>query len=283
MGNVPVDRRAAAVVGRHARLEVAFECRAGRTVLARAYAEPPLRIGRTFDIDGAASVLLVCAAPGVFPGDCLHLQVTVGGGARVLLASQSALQVHPGDGPEPAHVRHEYTVAEGGELHCQWDPVIPFAGARLVQQFDLQVARGSRLYWSDALMAGRVSRGEAWRFESIEHELRLLVGSSLRYLERYSLAPASRRPGDPWMAGDARYAGSAIVHHEAATADLAEHVHRRLADVEGLAAAVDLVEPRLMIARVLAASGPPFARARSIVRGVTLDSVFRNPRLVVRR
>ena len=54
---------AAADVGRHARLELAFECRGGRTVLAHAYAEPPLRIGRTFDVDGAAYVILVAPGP----------------------------------------------------------------------------------------------------------------------------------------------------------------------------------------------------------------------------
>ena len=74
------DHRSAAVVGRHARLELAFECRDGRTVLTHAYAEPPLRIGRTFDVDGAAYVILVCAGPGVFAGDCLHHHVTVGRG-----------------------------------------------------------------------------------------------------------------------------------------------------------------------------------------------------------
>ena len=43
--------------------------------------------------------------------------------------------------------------------------MIPFAGARLEQRFDLAGRRRpAALYWSDALMSGRVSRGEAWRF-----------------------------------------------------------------------------------------------------------------------
>jgi urease accessory protein UreH len=89
---LPVDVRAPERVGRHARLELAFEYRAGRTVVTHAYAEPPLRIGRSFDLDGSAYVILVCSGPGVFAGDCLRQRVTVGRGARVLLASQSDLQ-----------------------------------------------------------------------------------------------------------------------------------------------------------------------------------------------
>jgi len=276
------DYRTAAAVGRHARLELAFESRHGRSVLTHAYAEPPLRIGRTFDVDGAAYVILVCAGPGVFAGDCLQHYVTVGRGARVLLVSQSALQVHPAAATLPATIRYDYRVAEDGELHCQWDPVIPFFGARLVQRFDLRLEPGSRVFWSDALMAGRVSRGEAWGFESIGHELRLTVSDSLRYLERYSIAPAGQPPVS-WVAGNAQYVGSAILYHEAVTAELAERIHRSLVGIEGLAGAVDAVEPRLMIARLLGATGPSFARGRSLLRDEVLARAFGNPRLIARR
>ena len=169
------------MVGRHARLELVFEYRGGRTVVTRAYAEPPLRIGRSFDLDGAAYVILVCSGPGVFAGDdCLRQRVTVGRGARVLLASQSALQVHPSAGGRLPPLSITSTgSSEEGELLCQWDPVIPFADARLVQRVDVDLATSSRFYWSDGLMSGRVSRGETWRFDSIDHELRVAVSGAL--------------------------------------------------------------------------------------------------------
>ena len=131
-------------------------------------------------------------------------------------------------------------------------------------------------------MSGRISRGEAWGFESIDHELRLIVSDSLRYLERYSVAPAGQPPAR-WVAGGAQYVGSAILYHEAATAELAERIHRNLAGIEGLAGAVDAVESRLMIARLLGAAGPPFARGRSMFRDQVLEEAFGNPRLVARR
>jgi urease accessory protein UreH len=285
-----VDRRAASAIGREARLDLTFEVRHGRTTLAHAYAEPPFRIGRAFDLDGAAYVILVCSGPGIFGGDVLRQSVHVGRGARVVLTSQSALQVHPSSSPAsfalpaPAAVlHHDYIVEDEAELHCHWDPVIPFASARLDQRFDIGIAGSSRLYWSDALMAGRVSRGEAWRFDSVAHELRLRVGGALAYLERYTLAPDDRAMRGTWTCGDAAYLATALVHHADATAEAAEALYRVAAGFSGVAAGVDLIEPRLVLARFLAATGAPFARARASYRTFASKTIFGRPELLARK
>jgi urease accessory protein len=292
------DSRAGGSIGRAARLELVFERRRERTVLAHAYAEPPFRIGRAFDLDGAAYVILVCSGPGVFAGDRLRQSIHVGRGARVVLTSQSALQVHPAGRAlsttpaRPALVHHDYLVEDEGELHCHWDPVIPFAGARLDQRFDLRIADSSRLYWSDALMAGRVSCGETWRFLSLAHELRLLIGSRLAYLERYTLmvapsAPELRRPSDraierPWMCGQASYLATALVHHTRATTGIADALQRGLAELAA-DGGVDLIAPKLLLARLLAQNGAPFGRARASYRAAVLETIFGGQELAGRK
>ncbi len=279
------DSRAPAAIGRSARLELRFERHGDRTVVAHAYAEPPYRIGRSFAVGDAAYVILVTSGPGVFAGDALRQSVRVGPGARVVLTSQSALQVHPPAHREspPASVRHEYRVDEGAELHCHWDPVIPFAGASLIQQFSLDICRSSRLYWSDALMSGRVTRGEAWRFNELAYQLRLDVDEKLALLERYRADPCDRGLTRTWMTGGAHYTATAIVHDARATADRVETLHRHLQEVERTRVGVDLVEPRLMLARLLAAEGAPFARARAALREVALASIFESPELACRK
>jgi urease accessory protein UreH len=291
------DSRAPAAIGRHARLELSFERRRGRTILAHSYAEPPFRVGRAFQIDDAAYVILVCTGAGIFAGDTLRLSIRVASGARVVLASQSALQAHPAAAESAATIHHEYTVEDEAELQCQWDPVIPFAGARIDQRFDLRIAESSRMYWSDALMAGRVSRGEAWRFQFLAHELRLRVGASLAYLERYTLAPASRRIEQPWMAGRARYLATAIVHHDAATRDAADALQRdaplrrrptdrQEPNVPGSLAVdlgVDLIRPKTIVGRILAVDGAPFAAARAEFQARALTSIFGAPGRVGRK
>jgi len=287
------DSRGPAAIGRDARLELSFERRNGRTVLAHSYAEPPFRVGRTFELDGAAYVILVCTGAGIFAGDRLRQSVRVACGARVVLVSQSALQAHPAAAPSAALIAHDYIVEDDAELRCQWDPLIPFAGARIEQRFDLRIAESSRLYWSDAVMAGRVSRGEAWRFQSLAHELRLRIGASLAYLERYTLAPASRAVDEPWIAGRARYLATAIVHHDAATSDAAEALQglaplKRCPTYEsdsgrgpayepgrlGVHLGVDLIQAKTIVGRLLAAEGAPFAAARTAFHALALRSIF---------
>ena len=273
------DSRAASAVGRAARLELVFEVRRGRTIVAHAYAEPPFRIGRAFDLDGAAYVIIVCSGPGIFAGDTLRQSVRVGRGARVVLTSQSALQVHPSAAPAPATVHHHYHVEDDGELRCEWDPVIPFACARLEQRFDLEIAGTGRVYWTDALMSGRVSRGEPWRFQSLAHELRVRVGPSLAYLERYRLAPAdaaadTSRIDHPWIAAGMNYLATAIVHHPEASADAAETLQRQIGLMAGVRVGVDLVQPRVIAARLMAGGGAPFAAARASYHALALATIF---------
>jgi urease accessory protein UreH len=280
------DSRAPAAIGRSARLELVFEARHGRTILAHSYAEPPFRVGRAFELGDAAYVIVVCSGPGIFAGDSLRQSVRVGSGARVVLTSQSALQVHPSADSScaaPAVLHHTYAVAEDAELHCHWDPVIPFAASRLDQRFDIQIAESSRLSWSDAVMAGRVCRGEAWCFASLAHELRLRVGAPLAYLERYTVAPADRALQRPWLAGEACYLATSLVRHPDVTIDRVEALHRHVAGLSGVDGGVDLVTARLAVARFMARDGASFGRARTSYRAMTLRSIFGGPELVARK
>jgi len=244
-------------------------------VLAHSYAEPPFRVGPAMDVDGAAYFIIVCTGPGVFGGDDLQLSIHVGGGARVVLASQSALQVHPSGDGGVARIRQDFHVDEDGELLAEWDPAIPFAGAGLDQRVAIDLAPGARLLWSDAIMSGRAGRGESWRFASIAHELQARTGGSLGYLERYRLAP-DRRPTRTWMAGQADYAGTVLVAHGGATPDAAAALHAKLQSTigDGTSAGADSVQDGLLVARLLSASGRDFAAAREAARVAVVESIF---------
>ena len=258
------DRRAAAAIGRHARLELVLGYRRGRTVLTRAYAEPPFKIGRPVDIGGAASLILVCAAPGVFPGDELRQTVRVEAGARVALRSQSSLQAHPGAGPA-ARLEARYEVDADAELACVWDPLIPFPEARIAQRIEIALAPQSRLYWSDAMLTGRCARGETWTLALLDHELRLSVDGVLQYLERYRLMPRERNVAARWAAGAASHLSTILVHDPARTAVTAEILQHRLDAIENVQAGFDAIAPHLIVGRLLASRGPAFAAARLAV------------------
>jgi urease accessory protein len=271
------DSRTPSDIGRVARLDLVFACRRGRTVLAHAYAEPPFRVGRLLYAGPFAQLILICSGPGIFTGDRLEQRVRIEAGARVLLLSQAALQLHPAAAAVPASIESWYEIEDDATLDCFWDPVIPFAGARLEQRVDLKIAGGGELFWSDGLMSGRVGRGETWGFAALDHELRANVAGSLAYLERYHLAPQPRAVTHPWRADRAHYLGTTIVRSPAATAGRAEEAQQRLHGIDGLRAGVDRLEPGLVVGRVMAESGPAFVSSRGVLREVFDRPPLRRP------
>jgi hypothetical protein len=60
-------------------------------------------------------------------------------------------------------------------------------------------------------------------------------------------------------------------------------MHEMLGAFEGARAAADLVEPRLLVARLIATNGAAFADARAACRRLTLDTLFESPALIGRK
>jgi urease accessory protein len=260
------DARSPSVVGRHARLDLTFLYRDGRTVLARAYAEPPFRVGRWFAEGDGVHMILTSSAPGAFGHDHLQQIVRVGCGARVRLTSQSALQVHPSPDGGTAHLQSSYHVDDGAHLHCHWHPLIPFADARIDQHIDVNIAGSGYLYWSDALMSGRHARGERWKFASLAHELAVSRDGSLEYLERYRLQPNELAVPRPWAAGDASYLGTTLMTGRLIEPGVAERLHIELEHLAGVRAAADRLHDRVLLVRLLSVSGSAFHEARRWIR-----------------
>ena len=264
------DRRAPLEVGRRARLEATFAVRHGRTVLADAYAEPPLRVGRPLERDGHLHLIMASSAPGLFGGDAVEQAIVVEPEACVALTSQSALQVHPSVSGGVAVVRASYTVHAGGQLSCSWDPIIPFRGASFEQQIEIDVEAGGRLTWSDALMSGREGSGERWAFRTVAHQLRLRHAGRLAYVERYRLAP-SGSAGDPWLTRGCTYFGTIVRVGFADTLALAETIHGALYEMPHVKGSSDLIDDDLLLVRIAADSGVPFHRARAAVERLLLQ------------
>jgi urease accessory protein len=259
-----LDTRAPAEVGRHARLDLTFGVRHGRSVLEQQYAEPPLRIGGCFnsrDQPHTAHAIIASSAPGIFRGDRFEQTIRIRQGASVHLASQSALQVHPSLSDTPAAIRSRFIVEAGGELRCEWHPTVPFANAALDQRIDIDVAEGARMVWSDALMAGREGRGERWRFQSVEHELRLNRVDRLVYLERYRIG-APGGCAHRWIADESAYFGTILRIGSGAVPERAEAVQRAL-ERPAVYGAADIIDHEVLLVRIASASGVAFHAARA--------------------
>jgi urease accessory protein len=262
----PRDKRPLSTVGRHARLDLTFVYRDGRTVLAAAYAEPPFRVGRWFAEGEGLYMILASSAPGAFGHDHLRQNVRVERGARVRLTSQSAMQIHPSPDGAAALLESSYHVEDGAHLHCEWQPLIPFAEAQIDQRIDLNIEGGGSVYWSDALMSGRQARGERWNFASLAHELSVSRDGSLEFLERYRIQPSELAVSRPWAAGDASYLGTILITGRPVEPGVAERLHVDLGRLAGVRAAADRLDDRVLLVRLLSTFGPDFHDARRWIR-----------------
>ena len=258
------DRRPIREIGRHARLELHFALRGGRTVIEHAYAEPPFRVGRAFDVDGALHLIMTTSSPGIFGGDDFDQSIIVGPGARVSLTSQSALQLHGSVDGRFATMRCSYDVSAGASLTCRWDPLIPFPGAKLQNRLRVDVASDASLLWSDAVMSGRQARGERWRFDCLDHELALRRGGDLVYLERYRLEPECGALDSAWVSAGANYFGTILHVGETVAAGETETLHGALQSVSGVVGASDLLTEGVALTRLAAATGIVFHHARAL-------------------
>jgi urease accessory protein UreH len=87
----------------------------------------------------------------------------------------------------------------------------------------------------------------------------------LEYLERYRVKPNDEDMSRRWVASDASYLGTTLMTGRQADADAVERLHEVLGALDGVRAAVDELDRRFLLVRLLASSGPRFHEARARV------------------
>jgi urease accessory protein len=142
--------------------------------------------------DPAAIVSLLNPTGGVLGGDRLSIDVTLAEGAHACVTTPSATRIYRSTG-EPAVQTARLRLGPGTILEWVPDHTIPSAGAALRQSFDVEVADGARLILIDAFAAGRVARGEAWRFALLDSTLTVRDARGLLLHDRFVL-----RGGADW-------------------------------------------------------------------------------------
>jgi len=264
-------------VGRSGRLDIRFIARHGRTVLGRQYHEAPFKVCRAHYAPGSsmARVIVMHSTAGLFGGDRLDARIHVEAGARALVISQSATKIHP-SGVTPACQSLRIAVESGGELHYYVDPVIPFADSRLWQDIRVELGLGARFYYWDGLMAGRVRRGESWRFAELRSEIAVFVNAELAYLDRFELRPSDLSPTKRWAMDRYEYMATVIAFDPSVDEEYLESIRSDIVSMDGaIASGFDVPLDRLMIGRVLAQDGSSFRRARESYQRTVLKSLVR--------
>lgn len=271
---------AASRVGRDGRLTLRFERRGARTIVARCRYTLPLQVLAPVALDDAAAVVSVLnPTGGVVGGDALEIDVDVGPAAHACLTTPSATKVYRASGA--AATQHVIVrLAPGARLEWLPDHTIPHAGAAFRQRFLAQVDDGAALVAVDAFAAGRVARGEAWRFALLDSTLSVADRRGPILHDRFVL-----RDGGPSGLGITErrpYFATVIVVADTGVAAFTERVGAFAADPD-LEIGAGLLARRGAVVRCLAADAPALGRAVDAVWAAARIEVLGVPPLALRK
>jgi urease accessory protein len=260
-------------IGRDGALRLVFERRGDATVLAACRSTLPLQVLAPVALAGpAASVSMLNPTGGVLGGDRLAVDVLVGAGGHACLTTPSATRIYR-TAAEPAVQSVRLTL--GPSAIAEWVPehTIPSADAAVRQTMDVEVGAGATLFAVDAWAAGRVARGEAWRFRRLDSAITVRDAAGLLLHDRFVLDGGAGWTGLGLAEGRPYFATIVVVADAGLDAFLAD-VAAVSSECARVAAA--RLPRRGALVRCLAASAPAltgaltslWARARHALLGL---------------
>jgi urease accessory protein len=168
---------------------------------------------------------LVNPSGGLVGGDRLSVRATLGPDAHVLISTPSANRVYRSLG-DTAVQTIKLTIGSGAILEWMPDVTIPYAGSRFRQTIHATLAPGATVLLWDAIVSGRIARGERWAFTSLENEIRITTASGQSVLERYALAAHGAGLAEDWD-----YAGSLYLIGDGVDAGRWKRLEPQLAEI----------------------------------------------------
>jgi urease accessory protein len=251
-------------VGRDGTLRLRFDRQGARTVLTACRSAVPLQVLAPVALDDPAAVVSVLnPTGGLVGGDRLSIDVVAGPGAHACLTTPSATKVYRTAGPV---AEQEVTLRLEPHATLEWVPdhTIPFPGSAFRQAIHVDLGDGARLSLVDAFAAGRVARGEAWAFRSLDSTLSARDGHRWRVRDRLHL-----RGGEEWAglgrAEQHAYFGTVVVLGARPAANLGTEVAARLGERTDVRAGAGALSGGGWIVRVLAASAMALTEALDAV------------------
>lgn len=163
----------------------------GQSFVSRQYTTHPFRLSQAFYLDsmrsGRAYLYQMNTSPGVMAGDNFRIGVDLANQTKLYLTDQSATKVHSMPiGGSLSQVSYDITIGENASLEFIPEPLILYAGSKLVQTTQIALHPTGQLCWSEIILPGRLAHQEYYQFHSYRSRLRvsssegkLLFGESM--------------------------------------------------------------------------------------------------------
>jgi urease accessory protein len=156
-------------LGKNGLVQLEFEHRDGRTILASSYGRAPLAAHKALyweeDIPTMACVYLVMVSGGMVQGDRHAIEIAVGPEAQAHVTTQAATWIQEMNANFAAQ-RQRIELADRAYLEYVPEMVIPSKHSRFHTQTQITVAPTATLLYSEVLMPGRKHmNGEIFQYD----------------------------------------------------------------------------------------------------------------------
>jgi urease accessory protein len=198
-------------VGRDGILDLRFESRHGKTVLARCRFRLPLQALTPAELaDGTAYLMLLNPTGGLVGGDLLLTRIIQEADTRVCLTTPSATRIYR-TRDKPAVQETQIQLGEGASLEFLPDHLIPHRDSSLHQSLRVEMGRGSRAIFWDALAAGRIAHGERWNFRGVDSKTEISLCGRTVFLNRTKIRPSDLDPKRLGFAEEFNYLATLVI------------------------------------------------------------------------
>ncbi len=229
--------------GWRARLDLGFECRAGRSVLARRRHSGPLCVQRPFYPEGKdiCHVYVLHPPGGVVGGDELEIDVAVDDTAAVLLTTPAAGKFYRSDSVVARQTQH-FRVAAQAALEWLPQETIVFDGASLAVSSRVALEGAACFIGWEILCLGRPGAGEVFKHGSVRQCWEIWRDDRPLFIERALYEQGGAPLVAPWGLAGQPVSGTLVCVGNAA--GLTERVREATAqmNIEGLFSATQLAE-----------------------------------------
>ena len=179
--------------GWSAALDLRYECRERRTVLAARSHHGPLRVQRPFYQEGESVCQSIVIHPpgGIVAGDRLAIAATAARGAHALLTTPGASKWYRSTGPEASQ---GVKLCVEPEAVLEWMPLesIVFDGARVDQRLRVDLAQGARYVGWEITCFGRTASGERFAHGRLRQRTEVYQGARPIFVEYADIEGGSR-------------------------------------------------------------------------------------------
>jgi urease accessory protein len=173
--------------GWDAQLELGFELRNDKTVLAHRRHQGPLTVQRPFYPEGGVCHVYLLHPPGgVVAGDSLTITITAAVNSAALITTPAAGKFYRSSGPL-AQQTVNLKVEDGAILEWLPQETIIYEGARVACKLSVNLEKGARFIGWEVIALGRPAANEGFTVGELSMSWQIFQGGELFYQERLCL------------------------------------------------------------------------------------------------